>query len=480
MQRITLPVDIGFYDSPSRPLAAQECINYFPQNPQTKGALSTGALFFSPGITQVANMGSGPGRGFDLFDGDFYNVSGGFLYKMDAAFNVTSLGSISGDGRCSLANNGETIAIQVPGGDGYFYDKSNGLQIITDPTYQSYQAQEGGVQGVTVKDGYFVYTTKFEAFLSNLVTEDGGRGFQGLQFFTAEIKPDPNVLPVTVKNELHIIGTDTIERFQNTGGEGQPFQRIDNANIDKGIVGQFAFEEQDNSFAFLGGGIGEGVSVWRGGPGSASKISTAAIDFLINQSTLDVLGRSFAYSYSEDGNFFLGFTSDDWTIEFNSTSSALQGRPVWNRRTTNDGRWRVNDVADIFGKNIVTDNVDGRIGLMSRSYNTEYGETVKRQFSGAYMSDKGMPMFVGELEIRNETGVGGSQKLEMSIDGGFTWHNLGNKSLGDPSDSEKYLKRQYWNRLGRVPYQTVFRATVEDPVDSNVLEMIIHVERGNQ
>lgn len=475
MATINLPVGIGFYESASKPLAAQECVNYFVNNPQTVGSLVQNSLFFSPGIEQVATMGNGPGRGFNLFDGEFYNVSGGEFYKMDSSFNVTLLGNISGTGRCSLTNNGETIAIQVPGGDGYFYDTTNGLQLITDATYQAAQAQEGGVQGVATKDGYFVFTTRFEAFLSSLVTENGGRNFLGLQFFTAEIKPDPNVRPATIKNELHIIGTDTIERFQNTGSSGQPFQRIDNANIDKGIVAQFAFQEQDNSFAFLGGGVGEGVSVWRGGPGSASKISTSAIDFAINQSTLETLQDAFAYSYSEDGNFVLGFTCDDWTFEYNSTASALQGRPVWNRRSTNGGRWRVNDVADVFGKNIVTDNVDGRIGLMSRSVNTEYGETVKRQFSGAYLSAQGAPLFVSELELRNENGVGGSQQLEISIDGGRTFYDMGSISLGDVGN---YDARQIWRQLGRVPYQVVFRATVEDPVDSNVLEMVVEAERG--
>ena len=309
MPKLTLPVGIGFYESSSKPLAAQECVNYYPQNPQTIGALSNSSLFYTPGIDQKAIAGDGPGRGYNIFDGDLYVVSGGGFYKIDSSFNVTSLGNISGSpDRCSLTNNGVTIAIQVPGGDGYFYDKTNGLQIITDATYQSFQAQEGGVQAVTSKDGYFIYTTQFEFFLSSLVTENGGRNFNGLQFGTAEIKPDPNVRPATIKNELNILGTDTVELFQNDQVSDQPFQRIQNATLDKGLIGQFAFIEHDNSYIFMGGGIGEGVSVWRGGPGAAQKISTAAIDFLIAQSTTTELQEAFAFSYNEEGAFFVGFT----------------------------------------------------------------------------------------------------------------------------------------------------------------------------
>lgn len=482
MPKITLPVGLGFYESSSLPLAAQECVGYYPQTPQTQGALSSSALFYTPGIDQVATAGDGPGRGFDLFDREFYFVSGGGFFKMNSSFIITSLGNIAGSpARCSLTNNGTTIAIQVPGGDGYFYDKTNGLQVITDATYKSFQEQEGGVQAVATKDGFFVYTTKFEFFLSSLVTENGGRNFDGLQFGTAEIQPDPNVRPAVIKNELVIAGVDTHEFFQNTGGSGQPFQRIQNATLDKGLVGRFSFIEHDNSYVFMGGGEGEGVSVWRGGPGAAQKISTSAIDLLFSEATLAELEEAFAFSYNEEGAFFVGFTFGSKTIVYDSTASAIQGRPVWHRRATGDSRWRVNDVADIFGVNIVTDNVDGRIGLMSRDFVTEYGETVKRQFSGAFFANQGNPVFVNQLEVRNETGVGNTastdpqQKLELSIDGGRTFNDMGSRALGEENDFEK---RQIWHRQGQTRYQFIHRVTVEEPVRSNILQMVADVEVG--
>lgn len=478
-----VPIDFatGFYQSSSKPLASQECVNWYVQTPQTQGALNSSALFYTPGIVLMVTLPDGPNRGFDLFDGDLYVVSGGSFFKIDSSFAFTTLGSITGTGRCSLTNNGTTIAIQVPGGDGYFYDKTNGLQLITDPTYQSFQAQEEGVSAVTSKDGFFVYTTKFEFFLSSLVTENGGRNFNGLQFGTAEIKPDPNVRPANIKNELHILGTDTIELFQNTGGSGQPFQRIQNATLDKGIVARFGLIEHDNSYFFLGGGKGEGVSVWRGGPGAAQKVSTAAIDLLLNDNTLETLQNAESYSYNEEGNFFVGWTVGESTVEYNSTSSAILGRPIWNRRSTNGGRWRVNDIADIFGKNIVLDSVDGRVGLMSRASVTEYGVTVKRQASGAFFSNQGRPVTVNALEVRNETGVGNSdsvdpqQSLELSRDGGNTYLPLGSRSLGKDGEFEK---RQIWKKQGQVRYQFVHRFTVEEPVVSNVLQMVADIEGG--
>jgi len=478
MPKITLPVGIGFYQSASIPLAAQQCVNYYPQNPQTIGSLSRDAVFFTPGIEQVATAGRGPARGFNLFGGNIYYVSGTEFFRIEQDFSVTNLGLISGSPkRCSLTNNGETIAIQVPGGDGYFYDEVNGLQLITDPDYQTFQAQEGGVQGVAFKNGYFVYTTQFEFFLSSLVTENGGRNFSGINFGTAEIKPDPNVRPANIKNQLHIIGTDTIEKFQDTGTGLQPFQRIENATLDKGLLAQFAFTEHDNSYAFLGGGTGEGASIWRGGPGAAQKISTSAIDVLINEYTLEQLSDVNAISYSEDGSFFLGFKLPNEDIVYDSTASAIQGRPVWHLRQTNGSGWRVADVADVFGKNIVMDTIDGRIGVMSRQFNTEYGETVKRRATGAFVSEKGTPMFISDVELKCENGTGGEISLDLSTDGGRTFKSLGSKSLGEVGD---YTARQKWSRLGDVPYDVVFGFETEGAFNSNVLEMVVNLEGGRQ
>ena len=221
-----LPIDIGFYESSTLPLAAQNCINHYPQNPQTKGAINSGALFSTPGTNINVFAGTGPGRGYNVFKNELYIVSGNEFYKITSAGTANSLGTISGTERVITSNNGVTICIIVPGGSGYFYDETNGLQEITDPVFQDFQAQAGGVTSVTYKDGYFVFTTAFEFFLSSLVTENCGRNFNALDFGTAEIKPDENVRAITIKNELYIAGTDTFELFQSSSIRPHGYRRI--------------------------------------------------------------------------------------------------------------------------------------------------------------------------------------------------------------------------------------------------------------
>lgn len=485
MARIPLEIAIGDYESSSKRLAAQEVVNMFPKVTETAGGLSHTALFSSPGVTQVASAGTGPYRGHEILDGELYVVSGGGFYKVASDWTVTSLGNVSGSDRCILSSNGQTIAIQVPGGSGYWYDTTNGLQEITDATYQSFQAQDGGVLAVTTKDGYFVFVTQFEAFLSDLVTLNGGRGFPELSFFTAEIKPDKNVTTANVRNELYVVGEDTIELFQNTGaGESQPFQRIESATIDKGLSARHAFIEHLDEFVFIGGGRQELASVYRGTPGGAVKISTTAIDDVIGGFTKSELASAYAFSFQESGNFFVGFTIKDKTIIYDTTSSALLQRPVWHTRESSGsslGQWRVAAVVDAYAVNVVFDTEDGRVGVLSRSTGTEYGSTIERRFTGQYLSNAGAPIFINEVEVALDTPTitttGQMIELETSFDGANSFVSMGSVSIGSPGS---YSERQIWRRIGRAPYQVLFRLTMNNTDATNIVQMFAEVEGGSK
>lgn len=480
-----LPIDIGFYESSTLPLAAQNCINLYPQNPQTKGAISTGALFSTPGIAQFTVAGVGPGRGYNIFNGELYVVSGNEFYKVSSTGSTTLLGVISGTGRVITSNNGVTICIQVPGGSGYFYSVSTGLFEITDPVYQDFQAQPGGVTSVTYKDGYFVYTTAFEFFLSSLVTENGGRNFNGLDFGTAEIKPDSNVRDLTVKNELYIFGTDTAELFQNTGASGFPFQRINGASIDKGLAARHSLIEFDNSFVFIGGGIGESIAIWRGLSGTASKISTSAIDHALQQYTGEEISNAFAWTYTEDGNFFVGFTLPDTTFVYDATASALQGRPVWHERQSNGSQWRVTHTMDVYGKTYVLDNASGNIGWLDRNFPKEYGQPINYEFTGSYLFNEGRSFVVSAMELRAETGVGNIKgtgsgenpqvELLISDNGGRSFVSIGERSLGTYQD---YKARLIWRRINRVEASLVFRFKITSETKVNFTNLLTTLKGG--
>lgn len=479
MARITLPIGNGSYESFSSDLADLLSVNCYPQLPQTRGAVSGESIFLSQGIDVFANV-TGANRATYSFQQTLFAVNGNNLYLINKNGTFVNKGEITGSGKVSIADNGVTMSIVVPDGNAYFYN-SDVLTRISDPTFSEHQAEEGGVRSVSSKDGYLIYTTLNVFFLSSLVTTNGGRDFNALDFSTAERKPDPIVRSMIVRGELYIFGTQTTEVFQNVGGSSFPFQRISGASNDKGLTAQFAALEFDNSYVYIGSGVGESPAIWRG----LQKISTSAIDNKLSDLTEDELSSSISFKYSEGGSFFAGFTFGSTTFLYDATASAIKGLPIWHQRSTNGGSYRVNSMVDVYGGVYVGDKTDGKIGKINKNTFTEYGETVERVFTTGYLSNDGAPIFVSELELKmqsgtglfkeNKSGVNPVINMSFSNDGGNTFINAGSKEVGKKGE---FLKRQIWHRLGRIPYSRLFKFTINEPIKAVFIKLSLKVEGG--
>lgn len=454
---IELDIATGSYESDSLPLAAQRCINLFPNYPQADApALSERALFSTPGIT-LSDTAGGINRGSCLMGGIPYLVQGTSLCSLDSGLNLTVLGTITGTTRVSMATNGTKLVIVVPGETAYVYEAATGnLSSITDVDFILSDT-------VVYKDGYFVFTASNGSVFFNSGLNDP-ENFSALDFGTAEINPDKIVAAHVNHNELFILGEETVELFQNIGGAGFPFQRIPGANIQKGCHAKHSVVEFDNTFLFAGGGKDEKTAIWKvTGSSSAVKISTSAVDRVIQGYTKAQISTIFAHTYAQDGNFFAVFTFPDRTFVYEATASAHIGRPVWHERQTGvtNAKWRVNSIITAYGKHIVGDNVDGRVGYLDKSVFTEYGNTIFRQKTTLPVPSD----FWGDLELTMEAGVGDVDdpevRLDWSDDGGRTWGSELFRGFGKVGE---YFRRVIWRRLGDTPKYRVLRFTVTDPV----------------
>lgn len=484
MAKIELPIDIGFYESDSLPHAAQSCINLYPFNAETKGPLSQGGLMRTPGMAQTDTLGSGPGRGFykDRKTNKLYAVSGNSLYSKTNIATNTSLGTIEGSGRVSMAFNGVTLCIIVPGGKGYFYTISSGLVEITDVIFTDFQAQQGGVTSVCLKDNRFIYTTDEEFFIGSVATTNNGQNFDALDFEDAEVQSDPIVRCMTIKNELYIFGSETIELYQNVGGSSFPYTRIPGATIDRGIKSRFGIIEFDDSFLFLGNGTTEQPSIWKGASGAALKISTSAIDTVIQSYTDAELSTVTTWAYTENGGFFVGFTFPNETFVYDATASANQQRPIWHERKTGSTAWRVEDIVTIFGETLVSDSGDAKIGILSRTYLDEYGTAIERTFSGAVLAQGGASFNISSVELKSKAGFGNTKgttgddpmiEMLVSTNGAATFESKGLRSLGRDGN---YNTRQIWRRIGRIAYDITFKFTTSAPISIDFYRVDVEVK----
>ncbi len=482
MPTVQIPIDLGFYESEQNSNAIQNSINLYPDNPQTKGTTSTGTLKRTPGITRINLAGLGPGRGMYKFklNDMLFAVSGNELYTQTNIANPILRGTISGTERVTFASNPFTVVIQVAGGSGYFYDVVSGvLTEITDSIYQSFQAQTGGIASVASKDNRFAYNNEAEWFIGSVETTNNGRDFDALDFEDSETESDPIIRLANIKNELYTFGSETIEVYGTVGGTSFPFQRIQGATIEKGLTARFAFQEFDNSFMFLGSSTYESPAIWRGQSGTATKVSTAAMDAVIQNYTLAELQTVFAMSYAQDGGLFCAFTFPNETFVYDATASAIQKRPLWHTRKSNGSRWRVNDISTVFGHTIVQDQTDGRMGDLHREYLTEYDEeAIDREFTGMYLLNNSNSFRISSVELGSQAGIGNASEpnplieMQFSIDGGNTFISAGSRKLGEAGE---YLTRQIWRRIGRVPYSIVlkFKTSAKVSLDFTRLDLDI-------
>jgi hypothetical protein len=481
-----IPIATGFYEDASKPIASQECINFMPVIPQTN-ALSRAQLIGTPGVSLRSEAGTKSSRAAHVMNGIPYTVNGTTLYRENDDGTTTSLGTITGSGRVSMADNGTQICIVVPNTVGYIYTVAGGLVTITDTDFTTTFAYS---EQVVFKDGYFVHFsnnatvgTGIVVFVSNL---NNGLAYDALDFGSAEEDPDKITGIHVNRGVLYVGGEVTREMQQNVGGANYPFQRINSGTDTKGVKAKFSLVDFAEGFAFVGGGLNEQPAVWIGSGNASRKVSTSAIDDILRQATDAQLESIFCTTYAEGGGYFLNVHLTDKVFSYDSLASSLAGKPMWHERRSKDsfGRsttWRVNNIVDAYGKTIVTDNQSGNIGELDSEVYTEYGTAITSIASTGPITKDGSTIQFSEMELVCESGVGnivdpGSDPVvrrEISEDGGQTYGNGTDRKLGKIGE---YKKRQIWRKEGQARWVRQYRFTMADPVKKVIIKLEVRAE----
>jgi hypothetical protein len=485
MPKIQIPIDSGFYISDSLQLANMKCTNWFPNKPQVQGALSTGNLFGSSGISQIQTTGEVKqvNRGMHVKAGKPYFLNGTDLVRVDRSvdefgeetFTNVVLGTIPGDSRVSMADNGTELMVLVPGGNGYIIDETSGTPFvqITAPGFTS----SGAPQIVVFIDSYFVCSTDSKRFIRS--DSNQGTVWSALNFFTAESDPDDIVGLQVYNNKLFVLGSEVTEEFNNNAGI---FQRT-GFFIDKGLFAPFSTIATNNSFMWIGGGTNESPAIWTLNGNTPVKVSTTAIDSALQDFSLEQIQQAFAYSYAQNGHYFVGFSLPTRTFEINT----ITGK--WNERTsqiinskglTETIRWRVNSLGTAYNRVLCGDSQDGRIGSVEVDTYTEYGSEIIRVMSTQVISDQGRAIVIPELEATFEAGVGDTEtvdpKVRMSIArDGKSFNDELTRPIGKIGE---YNRRAIWYRLGRFARMSVVEFTMSDPVNPTFIKLEARVRSG--
>lgn len=401
-----------------------------------KQGVSAGYLAPTEGIEYLAGT-PGADRGARNWLGVCYRVSGERLIRILSDNTVEDLGRIPGSGYVTLHNSFDYLSIS--GGSGlYLYNDADGLQQVTD-------VDLGVVTDHRFVDGYFL-TTDGEFIVATELNDPFS--VNPIKFGSSEVDPDPVVALLSVRNEPHAVNRYTIEAFENIGGTGFPFRRIEGAQIQRGAVGTHTCCVFLEAMAFVGSGRNESLSVWLGRSGQSTKISTREVDLILEGYTEEQLSQQRIEPRTSSGLQQLWIHLQDHTLVYDATSSAEFGKPVWYVLQTSLDPWAPSRYLAIhpvwcYSKWIVGDPSGSRVGQLVKEQAHHWGSAVAWGFTTEIAFNGGKGLQFHDMELfaltgRVDHGKAPSLYTQYSLDG-ETWSQRKYIKSGTNGQTKKRL-----------------------------------------
>ena len=362
-----------------------------------RNGISNGYLRPGDGVVQYAT-GPGIDRGGIEWQGDCYRVMGTKLVEVSSTGSVTVLGDVGGPTTdlVTFTYSFDRLAI-ASGGRLYYYTSSLGLIQVTDPGL-------GTVLDVVWVDGYFM-TTDGEFLVVTELTDP--TQVNPLKYGSSEIDPDPIVALIKIRNEIYAINSNTIEVFDNVGGDFFPFNRVDGAQVQKGAIGTHACCEFMQRVAMVGSGRGEAPSVYLAANATTEKIATREIDQILESYTEAVLSQILVESRVEKDHTFLYIHLPDKTLVFDGMTSAAMQQPVWFVLTTTTvgfAQYRVRNFVWVYDKWLVGDPQSSNLGTISEDISSHWGQVVRWEFGTTIVYNESLGAVFHQMELVSLTG----------------------------------------------------------------------------
>jgi hypothetical protein len=427
-----IPILNGIYADTTPELRTAYPVNLVPV--PKKSGISNG--FLRPGDGIVAN-GTGPGidRGGINWNGVCYRVMGTKLVTVASNGAVTVLGDVGGPVNTLVTMDYSFDRLAIASG-GRLYYWNGALTQVTDPDL-------GNVLDVVWVDGYFM-TTDGE-FL--IVTElNDPTQVNPLKYGSSEVDPDPVVALIKLRNEVYALNSNTIEVFDNVGGELFPFARIDGAQIQKGCLGTQACCIYLERIAFLGGGRNEAPGIYLGAAATTQKISTQEIDNLLLTYTEAQLVRVKLEARNDKNHQHLYVHLPDRTIVYDASASEALGDQVWFTLTTavvGFSQYRARNMVWAYDKWLVGDPQSNSIGYLVQDTGHHWGQQVRWEFGTLIAYNEGNGAIFNRLELVSLTGsvaLGKNPQISTSYSvNGLVWSQDRSVAVGTTGNTAKRL-----------------------------------------
>lgn len=438
----------------------------YPRNmipvPKSTG-IADGYLRPADGVELFAT-GPGVDRGGFNWNGVLYRVMGSKLCRVSSAGVVTELADVGPGGWVTIHNGPDYLSIWS-GGRLYYWDGST-LTQVTDTDLG------------TVIDGVWIAGYNLSTDGEFLIATDiaDKTAVNPLRYGTAESDPDPIKAVAKLANQAYALGRYTIEAFDNIGGDGFPFQRIEGAQVPRGVIGTHAYCKFASTFSFIGSARNEAPAVYAMAPGDTNKLSTREIDQILLRYTEAELSQCVVEAKVDKGHNWLMLHLPDTCWVYDLAASKIVQEPVWfelNSAIVGRSAYRSRGLVWCYDRWIGGDPTGVTLGTLTDAVSTHYGAVIGWDFGTMVVYNEGRGAIVSELELCALTGrvaFGADPVIWTSYsEDGETWSQERPVSAGKQGDR---TKRICWRNQGRMRNMRMqrFRGTSDAHVSPACLD----------
>lgn len=471
--RVPIGIAGGGYEVKAGELSNQRTRNFEPQPQANQKEKSNYILQSFYGLAPFATNAALVGRGVFQNQGILYRVADTTLYSVDSSGVHTKLGSIPGSGQCIF----DAIDAQVTictGKRAYQYVPTVGVSLITN-------ANIGTPSSCASLNSQMLYDQNSGTSQLFTVSDVGdATSINGLNFGTAEAKPDALMRVAAFKQTAYMMGAETIEPWWDSGTGNPPFSPLQGSLINQGIDAIYSYAYNNDFMFFLGND--RQVHSLTGGAGAVDTVvSTAALakEFQDYAVTSDAIG--FCMKLEGRWYYVLTFPTQNITWVLPIGGEWFE----WGSGVT--GRIRANTYAKAFGKHIVDDYSSGNLFYLDAETYTDGGSPIIRTRDTAPLHGGLLdPTFANKMiemnrfEIVAQRGVGNTSgagfnpviMMNYSDDGGETWSTERRGKLGQQGKKGTQL---WWNNLGRFQ-ERIMRLRTSEPCFISLFNAVAELE----
>lgn len=479
------------YTGRAKTVAAERCVNLYLEHVETQEGKSPAVLIGTPGTSVFATLDTAPcvrGLWLEPTTLRVFAVASNVLYEIGSGGAVTSRGTfaepagLSSD--VSMRSNGTQLVISSNGAGYLFTLATNSLKQLNLANFPFVNSNSPGANG-------FPTTSQFEFFDTYLIALSSGTqqffwsfvndasDWSSLNFASKSSWPDNLISMILNQRLLWLMGSQRSEVWYDSG---DPFARVQGAQIETGIVAQSSLHRQNNTICWLGGDErGQGIAFAANGY-QPQRISNHAVEY--EWSLYSSISDCIAWGEQHGGHFWSVYTfpSGDATWVYDHSTQ------VWHQRTWMDPNTGVQhqhlarNHTFAFGKHLIGDRQSGNIYTHSLNTYADNGNAIKRTRACPVFQEHKW-IYYRSLDLYATMGQGlvsgqGSNpvvNLRISDDGGFTWGNEIPEYLGKQGD---YTYRCQWRRLGR-SRDRVYEVSTSEPIPISFTDAYLEIAGAN-